>query len=376
MNHVPEQVFAENQGYMRYLLEELVQIESPSTEKAAVDQLGRRVAEEIAALGGQIERVPSTDSGDKIVARWGAGPGGILFLCHMDTVFDLGTTAGRPFREEGDKYFGPGVLDMKSGIVILLGAMRAMQKSSLWTARPLTALFTADEETGSLHSRETIEKEASQAAVVFCMEPALPDGALKTARKGTGKITLLAKGHSTHAGADHERGRNAIVELAHHVITAQALTDYPSGTTVNVGVIRGGTRTNVVPDRAEAWLDFRVAVPGEVERLQRWADQVRPVIQGAEITVQLSVNRPPMPRDETMALAFEKAQRISREVGQDLKEGRTGGASDANFVAPLGVPVLDGLGAVGEGAHSDREFIFARSLIERAALLSALILNW
>jgi glutamate carboxypeptidase len=288
----------------------------------------------------------------------------------------MGTTLQRPFRQDGEKAYGPGVLDMKGGIAILASVLRAYQRENAWPERPIAVLLTGDEETGSAASRRLLEEQAASAALVLCMEPALASGALKTARKGTGSIILTTRGIATHAGADHERGRNAIEELAHHVLAAQKLTDYSHGTTVNVGVIQGGTRTNVVPDSARAEADFRVYDLEEIKRLEAWARELRPVIDGAGVSAEVSVNRPPMPRDGLMRQTFAKAQAIAREMGIELGDGSTGGGSDANFVAPLGVAVLDGLGAIGEGAHSDREHILIRSLPERAALLAALLSNW
>jgi glutamate carboxypeptidase len=357
-------------------LKELVTIESPSTEKAAVDRLGERLIRSLADLGGRVEVFESEKAGSQILTRWGGVGPPVMVLCHMDTVFDIGTTTMRPFRMDAERAYGPGVLDMKASIAMLLSILGVFRREGAWPGRPLVTLFTSDEEIGSQNSRALIEETASQAEVVFCLEPGLPNGSLKTARKGTGEIILRANGVAAHAGADHERGRNAIEELAHHILAAQKLTDYVRGTTVNVGVVQGGTRPNVVPDEACAWIDFRVINPDEVARLETWVRSVNPVIPGAGISASLSVNRPPMPRDALMARTIERAQAIAQEIGVQLGEGSTGGASDANFVAPLGIPVLDGLGAIGEGAHSEREFIVIRSLPERSALLAALLLNW
>jgi glutamate carboxypeptidase len=358
------------------LLEELVNLESPSTDKAAVDRLGERIVQEFREIGGAIEVFQDETAGNCVLARWGSGAGGILMMCHMDTVFEVGTTLQRPFRQDGEKAYGPGVLDMKGGIAILASVLRSYQRENVWPEWPITVLLTGDEETGSTASRRLIEEQAAKAALVLCMEPALASGALKTARKGTGAISITTRGVATHAGADHERGRNAIEELAHHVLAAQKLTDYSHGTTVNVGVIQGGTRTNVVPDSARAEADFRVYDLEEIKRLEAWAQDLKPVIDGAGVSAEVSVNRPPMTRDALMRQTFAKAQAIAREIGIELGEGSTGGGSDANFVAPLGVAVLDGLGAIGEGAHSEREHILIRSLPERAALLAALLSNW
>jgi glutamate carboxypeptidase len=368
--------FAQYLPQIKALLVDLVQIESPSTDKTAVDRFGQRLISELHKLGAQIQVVPQNLAGDHIISRWGNGPGGLLVLCHMDTVYGLGTLARQPLRETGGKLYGPGVLDMKAGIATLLSVLRLFKQERLWPVRPLTTLFTSDEEVGSLTSRALIESEARRAGMVFCLEPALSNGAIKTSRKGTGDIEIRVKGVAAHAGVDHEKGRNAIVELAHHIIAAQNLTDYRLGTTVNVGVISGGTRSNVVPDEAHALVDFRVTRMEEVERLQKWTQSLTPYIQGTTVSTELIINRPPMPRDAIMAQAFQKAQAIAQETGLLLTEGSTGGGSDANFVAPLGIPVLDGLGVVGDEAHSEREHVMVESLPERAALLSALLLNW
>lgn len=363
----------------------LVEIESPSTDKTAVDRLAAVVARAARDLGAQVEFEPRTAVGDPVVARWPQPPGGgvaagdgrpIVLLCHLDTVYPIGTLARAPIREADGQLWGPGTFDMKASSVIALTALAQLRERRLWPHRPITALFTTDEETGSDHSRELIEQHARGAALVLCLEPALPDGSLKTWRKGVGDFEIVAYGRAAHAGADHERGRNAIEELAHHVLAAQQLTDYTLGTTVNVGVFQGGTRSNVVPDQARAHIDMRVLSPAEAERITAWMQRREPILAGTRLEVTGGLNRPPMPRDVLMAATFEKARQIGAAVGLSLTEGGTGGGSDANFVAPLGVPVLDGLGARGNGAHSEREHIVISSLPERAALLAGLLTGW
>ncbi|MGQ0604797.1 MAG: M20 family metallopeptidase [Anaerolineales bacterium] len=362
------------------LLKRITTIETPSTDKAAVDRLGAVMAEELRQLGATVTVDVQTMAGDNVVGCWGAahmaGRDGILFMCHMDTVCSLGTLARQPIRESDGKLYGPGVIDMKASLALTLIVLAQLRAHDHWPTRPITALFTSDEEIGSDHSRTLIEKLAQESELVLCMEPALAGGALKTERKGIGDMTILTKGRATHAGADHENGRNAIEELAHHILAAQTLTDYGQGTTVNVGVISGGTRANVVPDEARAEVDFRVATPAEAERLQTWMRTRQPVMRGTSVAVTGGLNRPPMPRDAVMEATFARAKAIAGELGMTLTEGSTGGGSDANFVAPLGVPVLDGLGAQGNGAHSEREHILIASLPERAALLAALLTEW
>ncbi len=358
------------------LLKRLAEIESPTTTKAAVDRLGTFIAAELTALGASVSFHRQAAVGDHVEARWGEGPGGILILCHMDTVHELGTLARFPVREHDGRLYGPGTEDMKGGIAILLAAVRRLREAQAWPVRPIKALITTDEEVGSGTSRALIEGLARPADLVLCLEPALPGGALKTARKGTGSIWLTAHGVAGHAGSAHEGCCNAIEELAHHILAAQRLTDYAKGTTANVGVVSGGTRANVVPDEAQAEVDLRITSQAEAERLTAWATGLQPVLDGATISARVEFDRPPMPRDATMAATFHRAQGIASRLGLTLEEGATGGASDANFVAPLGVPVLDGLGVFGDGAHSEREYMEIESLPERTALLAELLAGW
>lgn len=364
-------------GDLVALVRGLAEIESPSTDKAAVDRLGAFVAGQLAGLGAAVVTDRQDRAGDHVYGQWGgAASDGVLILCHLDTVHPLGSLARMPVREADGRLYGPGVIDMKASIALALVALRVLRERRAWPSRPVTALFTSDEEIGSPHSRALIEKLAAPAALVLCLEPCLPDGSLKTERKGIGAMTIRARGRSTHAGADHENGHNAIEELAHHILAAQGLTDYGRGTTVNVGVVRGGTRSNVVPDEAWAEVDYRVAGPAEADRLSEWMRSRAAVTRGASVTVSGGLNRPPMPRDERMQRTFARAQQVAAGLGLTLGEGGTGGGSDANFVAPLGVSVLDGLGALGNGAHSEREHVVIRSLPERAALLAALLSAW
>jgi len=364
------------------LLKTLVETESPSHDKAAVDRVGGIVAEEARKLGADVEIIQNTETGDHVLARFHPSretvslppSARILLLCHMDTVFPLGTLDKTPYREADGKIFGPGTLDMKSGIVISLAAIEEAQKTGL--ERPVTLLCTSDEEIGSHTSRAYIERLAKESALVLVMEGALLDGSLKTWRKGVGEFRVKTKGRAAHAGGDHEKGRNAIEEMAHQVIAIQKLTDYSKQTTLNVGVIKGGTVSNVVPEEALIQVDVRVMQPCEWERLELEMNRLKPALDGTAIEISGGLNRPPMPFDDTMKATFEKARSIAAQIGMELKAGGTGGASDANFVAPLGIPVLDGLGAVGEGYHSEREYVFADSLEQKAKLIAALLKEW
>lgn len=366
---------------VKALLKRLVETESPSTDKSAVDRVGAILADEARRLGADIQLAPAMDAGDHVIARFPSPSGrgvrgeGILLLCHIDTVFPLGTLEKMTYREADGKIFGPGVLDMKSGIVISLGAIERLQKSG-GLNRPVTLLCTTDEEVGSLTSEDLIVKMAKESELVLVMESAMPDGSLKTWRKGVGEFWIRVKGRAAHAGGNHEEGRNAIEEMSHQVLAIQKLTDYEKGTSLNVGVVQGGTVSNVVPEEAIAQVDVRVMQPGEWERLEAEMGALTPVLDGTSLEISGGLNRPPMPFDETMKATFEKAKSIGADVGIELKASGSGGGSDGNFVAPLGIPVLDGLGAIGEGLHSEREFIFADSLQERVTLLAALIQKW
>ncbi len=357
------------------LLKQLVEIESPSNNKAAVDRVGVFLSDECRRAGAQVEVVPNEITGNHLIARWGSGSGGILLMHHMDTVFPLGTLERMPFYEKDERLFGPGVLDMKGGIVVSLSAIIAL-KASRELNRPVTMLVTSDEEIGSGSSQELIEHLARQATLVLVMESGLLDGSLKAWRKGVGDFVIKVKGHAAHAGGAHEEGRNAIEELAHQVLAIQKMTNYEKGTTLNVGVIQGGTVSNVVPEEASAIVDFRVLIPEEAERVTKALHALSPVTPDTSLEVSGGLNRPPMPNNALMKTTFEKAIKIASGIGQQIKAGGSGGGSDGNFVAPLGIPLLDGMGTYGEGLHSEREYIFTRSLTERAALTAALIKAW
>ena len=360
---------------MKALLKRLVETESPTSDKAAVDRVGAVLANEANRLGADVEIVPVMDAGNHLIARWNGGKGGILLMCHMDTVFPIGTLDKMPYREEDGKIYGPGVLDMKSGIVIGLVAIEMLRNDGRLN-RPVTLLCTSDEEVGSLTSEDLIVTLAKESELVLVLESALPDGSIKTWRKGVGEFWVKVTGRAAHAGGAHEEGRNAIEEMAHQVIAIQKMTNYEKETTLNVGVLHGGTVSNVVPEEATAQVDVRVMLPGEWERIEFEMMALKPVLEDTSLEIKGDLNRPPMPFDETMKATYKKAKAIAASIGIELKAGGSGGGSDANFVAPLGIPVLDGLGAIGEGLHSEREFIITDSLEERAKLLSELLKNW
>lgn len=372
------ETFLQLQEDLVALLRALVALESPTTEKAAVDRLGAFVAERLKDLGASVERRPQEAVGDHWIATWGDPEAAtqILTLCHLDTVWPLGTLSRMPIREEGGCLYGPGAFDMKGGIAILLGALQGLRRMGLRPPHRIRMLFTSDEETGSETSRVLIEEEARRSHLVLCLEPALPDGSLKTFRKGVADFTVIAYGRSAHAGADPHRGINAIEELAYQIMRLRQLADPRRGTTVTVGVIRGGTRPNVVPEQAEMIVDVRVSTRAEMSRIEAAFRNLRPILEGARLEVRGGFNRPPMERNAQMIATFERARAIAATLGLALTEGGTGGGSDANFTAALGIPTLDGLGAVGNGAHALDEHVRIDSLPLRAALVAALLTRW
>ena len=366
----------EQQAALASLLTQLVEQESPTDDKPSLDRLAAFLAGQSRALGAQVEILPQRAAGDFVRARWNADASdrGILLLCHMDTVWDLGTLAQRPVRVADGKLYGPGAFDMKGGIVVALGAIRALSELGLMPERRITLLITSDEEEGSEESRALIEAEALAHEAAFVLEPAHPPrGSLKTWRKGVGMYTVTVTGRSAHAGAAHDQGINAIAELAHQVLAFEALTDYAAGTTVNVGVISGGTRSNVVPERAWAEVDVRVMNVEEVARIDAAFRGAKAHLPGATIEVAGGLNRPPMVRSAPIMALYARAKAIAAELGIPISETGTGGASDGNFTAALGVPTLDGLGVTGDGGHALHEHVILSSLPERAALLAGLL---
>jgi glutamate carboxypeptidase len=363
-----------HQDDMVALLTRLVELESPTSDKPSLDRLGAFLAEQLRALDAGVEILSQSHAGDHVRAHWGDDDGGALLLCHMDTVWDLGTVTGRPVRIEGGKLYGPGAFDMKGGIVNALWAMRALRELALAPERPVTLLINSDEEIGSLTSRPVIETEALKHDVVFVLEPAQPPHAsLKTWRKGVGMYRLSVTGRAAHAGADHEKGLNAIEELARHILAIQAFTDYETGTTLNVGVVGGGTRSNVVPAQAWARVDVRVMDADKAARVEAKMQSLKPHLPGTTVEVSGGINRPPMVRTPEIAALYATAEALAAKMGFEITEAGSGGGSDGNLTAALGVPTLDGMGVVGDGGHAAHEHVVITSLPERAALLAAML---
>lgn len=362
------------------LLGRFVRCESPSHHKAAVDRLGRVVASEWRRRGAKVQVMRQKKRGNHVRAEiWmgsGRAPRQILIIGHLDTVYPLGTLAVMPFRVSGGRAWGPGTFDMKAGLAIALGAVDGLRATKLRPRKRLVFFWNSDEEIGSETSRREIEREARRSDAVLVLEPALGrEGRLKTARKGVGTAEIIVTGRSSHAGADPGAGVNAVHELALQIARLAKMNDPRRGITVQATVVEGGTVSNVVPAHARAEVDIRYSHLVDAPRLNKKLRGLRPILRGAQIEVRGGINRPPLERTSGVLKLFGQAQTLMREIGVKVDETTTGGGSDGNFTAALGVPTLDGLGAVGSGAHSPGENVVIRSLPQRAALLAGLLLT-
>jgi glutamate carboxypeptidase len=360
------------------LLERLVECESPSHDKAAVDRAGRIVASEWRKRGAKVNLLRQEARGNHVRAELflgrGRPTGQIMVLGHTDTVYPLGTIRKMPFRVSGGRAWGPGTFDMKGGIVLALAAVDALRAVGAGPRKRIVFLWTSDEEIGSGTSRAAIENEARKSDAVLVLEPSFGrDGRPKTARKGVGGAEIIVTGRSAHAGIDPERGVNAVHELVLQIERLIRLNDPRRGITVQATVIEGGTVTNVVPAHARAQVDIRYARMADSRTIDRKLRGLKPILKGARVEVRRGANRPPLERTAGVRRLLKRAQVLMREIGLPLGEAATGGGSDGNLTAALGVPTLDGLGAVGDGAHSPREHIVIRALAERAALIAGLL---
>lgn len=360
------------------LLGEFVRCESPSLDKAAVDGLGRRVASEWHRRGAKVQILHQSNRGNHVRAEmWlgnGRPSGQIMILGHMDTVYPRGTIARMPFRVSRGRAWGPGTFDMKGGLVLGLAAVDALRALRIVAKKRLVFLWTSDEEIGGAISRRLIEREARRSDAVLVLEPSLGrEGRLKTARKGVGMAEIIVTGRSAHAGIDPEKGVNAVHELALQIARLIRMSDSRRGIKVQATVISGGTLTNVVPEHARAEIDIRYARLADARTLDRKLRSVRPILRGARVEVRGGTSRPPLERTPAVRALFRRAQSLMQEMGLSLGEAATGGGSDGNFTAALGIPTLDGLGVVGDGAHSPREHVLIRALPERAALIAGLL---
>lgn len=357
----------------------LVELESPSHDFAAVNRCVEAVAELGTRLGATARRHRSKASGDVLELRFASRKKGrpLLLLGHLDTVWPMGTLKKMPFRQgrqDGEeRIWGPGVLDMKGGVAMALTALEILQQAEL-LERAVTLLLVGDEEVGSQFSRPITERLARQSAAVFVLEPAQGlDGAYKTSRKGVGDYTLRIDGVAAHSGLDFSSGRSAIHELAYQIEQVRAFTDLKHGVTVSAGIICGGSARNVIAAHAEADFDVRVTRAADAVRIDRKFHKLRPRDPGCVLSLEGGVNRPPMERSPGTAALFRRAKGLARELGFTLTEAASGGGSDGNFTAALGVPTLDGMGVVGEGAHAAHESLLRRHLAPRTALLAAMV---
>ena len=354
----------------------LVAVESPSDDKAAVDACAALAATECKALGGRVKLHTQRAFGDVLEARFGprakaGAPGRVLLLGHLDTVWPLGTLKTMPCRVRDGRLWGPGTLDMKAGVAMALTAVEMLTEAGM-LEREVVLLLNSEEELGSPVSRPITEKLAQECAAVYVLEPA-QGLAYKTARKGTGNWRIEVKGVAAHAGVDFEKGANAVRELSRAVETVSGWTDLKRGLTVSVGVVGGGTKSNVIPAEAWAEVDVRIARKGDGARMERRFAGLKAQDRRCSLAVMGGINRPPMERTRGTVKLYERARALAAELGFALEEAATGGASDGNFTSALGVPTLDGMGAVGEGAHAAHEHVVVEHMATRTALLAGML---
>ena len=368
--------FIERRDEIVATIREFVEIESPSDHKASVDRIAEAVANRFSRLGGTLQIHPSNDFGNHLQVDFPGKSSGkpVLLLGHYDTVYPRGTLAKMPCRVVDGKLTGPGVLDMKSGIALMIQALAGLQQWHGGMPRPVTVFLVSDEEVGSDSSRAITESLAKKSSAVLVMEPSYGrKGAVKTARKGVGEYQVTVTGKASHAGLDFEKGVNAIVELARQIERISAFTDLKKGLTVNVGIVSGGSRTNVVPSDATAQVDVRIARLKDAAGIDKKMRRLRAFDRRCKVEISGGINRPPMERSAGVAALYAEAVVIARELGWKLDEAAVGGGSDGNFTAGLGIPTLDGLGGVGDGAHALHEHILVSELPRRAALIAGLI---
>jgi len=365
------------QPQMLDLLRELTLLESPSLEKAPADRCCGFLADQWLLRGTLVHILRQPTRGNHLRVVWpppGMHPKNqLLVLGHYDTVYPSGSLANMPFRISAGKAYGPGTFDMKAGIVQALFALEALQELKIPVQKNLVFLWTSDEEIGSGSSREIIEAEAQRSDAVFVLEPSLgPRGLLKTSRKGTGEAELIVHGRASHAGLAPEEGVNAIHELAAQIARVEKWNDLRRGVTINADVIEGGSRTNVIADRAKATLDLRAWRFADMKRLEKRIHSLKPIHKGAKLEILGGFDRPPLERKRSAAL-YDRARSLGRQMGLSIGEAAAGGGSDGNLTGALGVPTLDGIGAVGDGAHAGHEHVIVKTMPQRAALLAALL---
>ena len=355
------------------LIRQFVEVESPSDDPAAIKRFTDLVAATVSAYA-KVKTVPGGHLLCEMNLPGRRKTGQILALGHSDTVWPMGTVRTMPFRHEGGRLWGPGVLDMKGGIAFFLFAVQALRDLDIPTPAKVLLQLNADEEVGSESSRALTEKNAANSHAVLVLEPGTGlAGKLKTARKGVGDFTIEVRGLASHAGVDFEAGASAILELARQLDRVATFTNLKRGITVNPGVISGGTRSNVVAAEARSEVDIRILRLKDAPALEKKFRSLRPIDRRCTITITGGLNRPPMERSAGIAKLFATAKALARELGIEIEESLTGGGSDGNFTAALGIPTLDGLGAVGEGAHATNESILVDRIADRTALIAKLL---
>jgi glutamate carboxypeptidase len=374
------QFFKTRQQTMTDLLTTLVGFETPTRDKIYVDKMGAFMEEQFRSLGASsLTRIPQTEVGDMLLAKWNESAPGkpIMFLIHIDTVWQLGTLAERRVRiDEEGRLFGPGAIDMKGGITIVLSALRGLKDRGEMPNRPIWVLMTSDEEVGSIYSKPHIEAYARQAGLVLVMEPATIDEALKTQRKGIATYKLEIEGLPSHAGNAPEKGINAIMEFAQQALAINGFNDLKRGTSVSVTVVNGGTVTNVIPAHVTAHIDTRAVTVSAFDDTYQKMMSIQPFIPGAKVKVEQINGHHPMERNETMIRSYQQCKAIGESHGLSIYEDSSGGASDGNTVAALGIPVLDGLGPQGDGLHALHEHVVLNSLPRRSTLIAAMLKEW
>ncbi|NWG17753.1 MAG: M20 family metallopeptidase [Chloroflexi bacterium] len=371
--------FKSRQPEMVEFLSTLVSYETPTTDKALVDKLGAFMEGEFKSLGAAVTRLPQTEVGDFLLAKWNENAPGkpIMFLIHIDTVWPQGTLAERPTRiDDEGRLFGPGAIDMKGGITVALWAIRGLVERGELPERPIWILMTSDEEVGSIHSEPVIKELAAQAGLVLVMEPATKEEALKTWRKGVGTYHIEVEGRPSHAGNAPEQGINAVIELAQQALKLHGLNDLKNGTSVSVTVFHGGSTSNVIPAKASAQVDVRTMTAQAWDEIKEKITSLTPFIPGAKLSISVHHARGPMEHNAQMARSFAQCKAIGERYGLTVREDGSGGGSDGNFTAHMGIPTLDGLGPQGDGLHALHEHVVLNSLPRRATLLAAMLKEW
>lgn len=370
--------FSERTPRMLEELRQMVLLESPSNSKDHVDHLGQHIAGICKDLGAEVTLYPREEAGDLLIAVWNQDAPGkpIMLLTHMDTVWPVGTLQTMPIREEGGLLYGPGALDMKGGIVVALEAIRGLRERGELPRRPIWIFFNSDEETSSIYSRDLLCEKAKECGLVLVMEPAAEGEAFKTWRKGIGHYVVRAHGRASHAGQAPEKGINAVIEIAQQAMFLHRLNDYQNGTSVSVTMINGGMASNVIPPEASLEIDVRFLKATEAARVEAAMQNLSPIVPGASVAVEGCIDRGPMERNDLMIRLFRQAQAIAQSLGMDLREDGSGGASDGNFTAALGIPTLDGLGPGGIGLHAAHEQVQIGTLPRRTALLAKMLIDW